>query len=609
MIQLLIVFFVVALGGYYVNRMLQKEKGDLCFTDIRFVLATSFLSVNISVLFVRVCFGKSIFLIQTLQGVILYDLLIISIACGFVYLMSIMREKIRPKRGVKVQTQRRVLTALLKIIVLMLFVCGVFLWSWASWFVDFFGELTPEQFLFNLNSPLKGTSSDMVKFMSHTPILIVGTVGVLFAFLLFTNIAEHFSFLKMNTSKRRMIALGCVSGWTFIFGLSYCIQTLHLSEVYRAYHEDSKYFDNNYVDPGTLNLQFPEKKRNLIHIYAESMESSFFSKELGGHMDENLLPELYQLSQTGVHFSNTDKMGGSIQTYGSSWSVAGMVNMENGVPLKIPMEGNSYGKDGDFLPGITNLGDMLHKQGYNQTIMFGADAEFGGLDVYFTQHGKYHIFDVKEARKQGLIPQDYNVWWGYEDDKLFDYAQQEITRLYQTGKPFHFNMETADTHFPDGYVSPNLKRSRASQYADVIAYSDAQIVAFVKWIQAQPFYDNTTIVITGDHLSMDRNFFKTFDSQYKRTPFNLFLNAKVDHQNTKTKNRQFAPLDIFPTMVASLGIEIPGNRLGLGTNLFSSEPTLIERDGFETFNGEIGLRSNFYNERFIAKKEKKHKRH
>ena len=35
-------------------------------------------------------------------------------------------------------------------------------------------------------------------------------------------------------------------------------------------------------------------------------------------------------------------------------------------------------------------------------------------------------------------------------------------------------------------------------------------------------------------------------------------------------------MDMFPTTLASLGAVIDGDRLGLGTNLFSDKPTLAE---------------------------------
>lgn len=38
-------------------------------------------------------------------------------------------------------------------------------------------------------------------------------------------------------------------------------------------------------------------------------------------------------------------------------------------------------------------------------------------------------------------------------------------------------------------------------------------------------------------------------------------------------------MDLFPTMLASLGVQIEGNRLGLGTNLFSDKKTLMKELG------------------------------
>lgn len=51
-------------------------------------------------------------------------------------------------------------------------------------------------------------------------------------------------------------------------------------------------YEKNYADPRSIKSTFPEKKRNLIHIYLESMESSFLSKELVGYIDENFMPKL-----------------------------------------------------------------------------------------------------------------------------------------------------------------------------------------------------------------------------------------------------------------------------------------------------------------------------
>ena len=67
--------------------------------------------------------------------------------------------------------------------------------------------------------------------------------------------------------------------------------------------------------------------------------------------------------------------------------------------------------------------------------------------------------------------------------------------------------------------------------------------------------------------------------------------------------REFAPFDFYPTILASLGVQINGERLALGTNLFSGVPTLVERDGLEKVNQELKERSNFYNDKFISERK------
>lgn len=503
----------------------------------------------------------------------------------------------------KTSVKRRWIDVTIKIFTMLFVIIGLLAVYFSNWFIDYFGNITPEQFLFNLKSPIKGTSDGMVEEMVRTPILkalfLAMPLFILVVYNRYDVIGQRQrTFLKRTVARTLLLLVSLV---VLVTGVTYSSQKLRLPEVYEAYAKDSQYIKQNYVAPTTKQYQFPEKKRNLVHIYLESVENSYLSKDLGGYMNENLMPELTELSKEGVHFSDSkDPFGGPHQTYGSSWSVAGMVNMGMGIPLKIPMNGNSYGKSGYFLPGARGMGDILHEEGYEQTIMFGADADFGGLTTYFKSHGNFNIWDWKYARNHGYIPKDYKVWWGFEDDKLYDYAKQEITRLSQTGKPFNFTMETADTHFPDGYVSKNTPTPRDNQYANVIAYSTSEAVAFVRWLQQQPYYENTTIVITGDHLSMDKKFFKDFDPDYKRDIFNLIINPAKEPE--KVQNRQFAPLDMFPTILSSMGVEIKGDRLGLGTDLFSETPTLIERDGLEKFDSEISMNSNYYNKQFVSER-------
>ena len=112
---------------------------------------------------------------------------------------------------------------------------------------------------------------------------------------------------------------------------------------------------------------------------------------------------------------------------------------------------------------------------------------------------------------------------------------------------------------------------------------------FVNWIQEQDFYENTTIVISGDHPTMDSDFCEDVDNSYDRKVYTTYINSAADTKNDTY--RQYSTFDNFPTTLASLGVEIEGNRLGLGTNLFSSEATLMEKYDKNTIDIELDKKS------------------
>ena len=601
----LLLFLIVGGLLFFIDSLLFKE------TDIKKKIKTGIvytIGVNTLSLFImRYILKKEYVLsIENYKTLFVLKYFLFTMVLGFIilFIKGVILKDITFKTNEKKEKKGAIVCSIVSGIFVFI---GSFLLIGTIWFIDFFGKLTPEQFLFNFNSPVTGTASGVTEQAVNGPVLLLVAILVGFSLLMMAKFEIQWHGEKVFSDR-----LVKRFGWIFslgllLFGLNYSVKELQLVKVYHAYFDDSSYIKDNYRSPKTTKLEFPKQKRNLIHIYLESYENTYFDKKSGGYMKKNLMPDYEKLYAEGVSFSESEKRGGAYQTYGSSWSVASMVNMSTGLPLKIPMNGNSYGKSGYFLPGAVGIGDILYKEGYNQTIMFGADADFGGLTSFFNNHHDFNIYDVKHARKIGKIPNDYNVWWGFEDKKLYAYAQEEITRLANEGKPFNFTMENADTHFPDGYIEKDTPRPFDEQYANVIFHSQKQVTDFVKWIQEQPFYDNTTIVLTGDHLSMDKKFFKDFDPSYHRTTTNLILNGDFDEKSIQTTNRKFAPFDMYPTILSGMGVKIEGSRLGLGTDLSSGEKTLIERDSLEKVNDELAKNSKFYNHEFVSERQSSQK--
>ena len=67
----------------------------------------------------------------------------------------------------------------------------------------------------------------------------------------------------------------------------------------------------------------------------------------------------------------------------------------------------------------------------------------------------------------------------------------------------------------------------------------------------------------------------------------------------KENNRQFGTFDLYPTTLAAMGVEIEGDRLALGTNLFSDKKTLTEEFGYEYLVEELQKQSDFYDKELL----------
>ncbi len=359
----------------------------------------------------------------------------------------------------------------------------------------------------------------------------------------------------------------------------------------------SSLYEDSFVDPKDVVLGIPEKPKNLIYIYLESMEVTYASQDLGGVQEENLIPNLTRLAEENLSFSRTDSpLGGFYSNVGSTWTMAALYSTASGAHFALPVSDSALAQMDTYASGLTTIGDILARTGYHNEFLCGSDANFAARASFFRTHGNFEIFDYYTAIDRGYIDPDYHEWWGFEDAKLYDYAKLELERLAKEDQPFNLTLLTADTHFPDGYLCPLCGSDHSEKAANVVACADAQVGAFVAWCQEQDFYDDTVIVITGDHPRMDAVLVGDTD-WIDRGVYNCFINVQHDGPVAET-NRQACALDIFPTTLSALGFHIPGNRLGLGTDLLSPMRTLSETMGPYQLDEELTVKSNFYTNHF-----------
>lgn len=454
-------------------------------------------------------------------------------------------------------------------------------------FIKYYSNVPVEQLVFHLQVPITGTDSSAIIEFLKMPIL-----SVLVFWLIAISTIWILNKIKLSketsTKKNQINRLFHIKLWHvniliflfLVFSIINLTNKVELKEFILNQFAESNFISEHYVSPNSLDLSFPEKKRNLIYIFMESMESSYKNNEF------NYIPNLTSLAETNHDLSIKSKF---YQITGTTWTIASMVAQTSGLPLKFSVESETYNGNRDtFLSGVPTLGDILLKNGYKNYLYLGSDSAFAYRNLYFTYHGNYEIFDYIVAKTQGYIPEDYGVFWGFEDRKLFEFSKEKLSEISKNEEPFNFTILTVDTHATDGYLDSNCNEIFESQLENVIYCSDSMIGDFISWVQEQDFYKDTTIVLVGDHLYMANNPILSDD----RSVYATIINS--NSENDILSNREFSAVDMFPTTLNSLGVKIPGNRLGLGVSLYDDKKTLIEEFGYQFVNDELKKKSTFY---------------
>lgn len=483
-----------------------------------------------------------------------------------------------------------------------LFSVGCVLFGVSDWIRKTF-DLNFQQVLYTVTSPLEGTDMGVVSrgLKACVPELICAAVFILAAVTVcllqkrvrVSVVAEvfgrHGSLDILRSVRRLMTVLAIVA---FVVGVRHADKTLAIGDHIKQYWDATTIYEERYVDPAAANITAPKEKKNLLYIYLESMETTYASDEVGGRQEVNYIPNLTRLAKENCSFSNSEQLGGWRVCQGATWTMGSLFATTSGIPFAFPPGFNSMSRYKYFASGCTTLGDVLEANGYRNVFLCGSDASFAGRRKYFEQHGNYDICDLFTARSEGYIPEDYKVWWGYEDEILYEIAKDKLTELAKSDQPFNLTMLTVDTHHIGGYMCSLCEDTYESVAANVITCADRQIEEFIRWCVRQDFYADTLIVVAGDHPRMDTELVEDVE-YYDRPVYNCFLNCPLG-DGARKENREFTAMDMFPSVLTALGFEYDGDRLGLGVDLFSDADTLTEIMGYDVFNDEISKYSPYY---------------
>ncbi len=327
---------------------------------------------------------------------------------------------------------------------------------------------------------------------------------------------------------------------------------------------DTTLYEEYYVYPDS-NITAPKSKRNLILIYLESFEQNY---TLAEHYNTNLIPHINAL-QTNNNHSEEYRSFRGVQ-----YSIAALVATHCGIPLFFLDNHDMYART-FFLPGAVCFPEILKENNYQTEIIKVADIHFTDTDKFVLNHGYEKALgkdQILAKYSEFSAPQYQGTFNGLTDRALYEVAKKELAE-FSPDKPFFLTLFSLDTHIP-GY---HLDKACATPYHDIRdAYmcSDIAVNDFISWLKTSPYWENTTVVILGDHPLPNR--IKT-KKHIKHKIFNVFLNLP---DSKKIDNKKiFSALDIPATLLESINFNLKDHSYGLGRSIFTDVPSLLEKLG------------------------------
>ncbi len=285
---------------------------------------------------------------------------------------------------------------------------------------------------------------------------------------------------------------------------------------------------------------------NVIILMEESLGSDF----LGAYGDtRGLTPNLDHVAKDSVMFTNSYATG--------TRTVRGMEAVSASFP-PVPAEAIVKRPHNE---NMFNWSTVMQKNGYAPTFIYGGFGTFDNMNYFFGNNG-YRVID----RTDMDTPKFSNVW-GISDEDLFENAIRIFDAQHAHGEKIFSLIMTTSNHkpftFPEGV--PRVPPKGGGRDAGV-RYSDYAIGKFFEELKTKPYFDDTMIIILGDHGA---RVYGREDIPLRSYELPLLIYAPK-HFKPRKVDILTSQIDIAPTVLGMLNISY--DSVFFGKDVFRCNP-------------------------------------
>ncbi|MDQ0154208.1 LTA synthase family protein [Robertmurraya andreesenii] len=305
-----------------------------------------------------------------------------------------------------------------------------------------------------------------------------------------------------------------------------------------------------------LKLRGIAEGKNLIVIQAEAFQDFTINLKVDG---KEITPFLNDLLQGSLYFPNVFQQIGPGNTsdaefmfntslYPSAWTATSETFSDREIP---------------------SLPKLLKKEDY-QTMTFHAnDVTFWSRDKMYPALGFDKYYDIEFFGNEDVIG------IGPSDEYVYEKALPELKKLHDSGQKFYAQIVTLSSHHP--FKIPDDKKtlqlpaefdgSIVGDYLKAISYTDAAIEKLVQSLKDEGLWEDTILVLYGDHFGLQPSGLKENDFDLLEglvnheysflDQFNIPFIVAVGGEKLGEVNEVVgSQLDIMPTVANMLGLSL-----------------------------------------------------
>ncbi|MGO3838094.1 MAG: LTA synthase family protein [Vagococcus sp.] len=325
------------------------------------------------------------------------------------------------------------------------------------------------------------------------------------------------------------------------------------------------------------------KDRNVIYIHLESFQQFLVDYKL---KDENGVEhEVTPFINSIYHSNETFSFENGFHQVGSGKTSDAETMLENS------FFGLGQG------PLFTQLGDkntfqaapaiLEQEAGYTSAVFHGNGGAFWNRNETYKRLGYDNFFDAGYYD----VNENNSFQYGLHDKPFFAQSVQYLEHLQQ---PFYSKFIAVTNHYPysqfkdddAGFPIAQTPDTTINGYFATANYLDKAVEEFFNYLKASGLYDNSIIVMYGDHygISNSRNKYLADlldkskddwndfdDTQLQRVPIMYHIPGQ---SKGSVSNVYGGQIDMLPTLLHLLGIDT-SNYIQLGQDLFSKDRSQV----------------------------------